>query len=124
MRADVFIPNEERSIAFEIQLSPQTLSRTLERQAKYLKDGIIGCWLFEKPFPKLTNKRPDIPIFYVEELENSNLMVNLGDRRKIDLPTFRENFISEKIQFKDVAITKLKMLLNYKNFRLNGQYCA
>ncbi|MBL7684272.1 MAG: hypothetical protein JNK00_13015 [Flavipsychrobacter sp.] len=104
-RADVFIPNNERPIAFEIQLSPQSLSKTLERQSKYIRDGILGCWLFEHPIPKLLKERPDLPVFYVEDNEGSDLMVNLGDRRKIDLRMFLENFISNSIQFKDVART-------------------
>jgi hypothetical protein len=105
-RADVFVPNSERPIAFEIQLSPQSLTRTLERQLKYIRDGIIGCWLFENPIPKLNEERPDLPVFYVEDSEDSNLLVNLGDRRKIDLRTFLKNFISNNIQFKPIAKTK------------------
>lgn len=73
-RADVFIPDSERPIAFEIQLSSQSLNRTLERQLKYIKDGITGCWLFENPIPKLTVERPDLPVFYVEDNEDSNLL--------------------------------------------------
>lgn len=105
-RADVFVPNSERPIAFEVQLSPQSLTRTLERQSKYIKDGIVGCWLFENPIPKLIKEQPDLPVFYVEDNEDSNLLVNLGDRRKIDLRTFLENFISNNIQFKTIAKTK------------------
>ncbi len=40
-RADVYTPNDGKPMAFEIQLSPQTLKRTLERQAKFARDGII-----------------------------------------------------------------------------------
>jgi len=58
-RADVFVPNNERAIAFEIQLSAQTLHKTLQRQSKYIRDGIVGCWLFENPIPKLIEERPD-----------------------------------------------------------------
>lgn len=105
-RADVFVPNSERPIAFEIQLSRQSLSRTLERQSKYIRDEILGCWLFENPIPKLIEERPDLPVFYVEDKEDSDLFVNLGDRRKINLRTFLENFISNNIQFKPVAKTK------------------
>lgn len=111
-RADVFIPNNHNRIAFEIQLSPQSLKKTLERQSKYIRDGIIGCWLFEKPVKKLTEERQDLPVFYVEEKEDSTLHVNLGERRKVDLHTFLENFISNNIQFKETAITKTKQLVN------------
>lgn len=105
-RADVFIQDNEKPIAFEIQLTPQSLSRTLERQSKYIRDGVLGCWLFENPIPKLIEERPDLPVFNVEDIEGSGLLVNLGDRRKVDLRTFLENFISNNIQFKTVAKTK------------------
>lgn len=104
-RADVFIPNSTRPIAFEIQLSPQSLTKTLERQAKYFRDNILGCWLFENPVPKLVKERPDLPVFYVEENEDCKLMVNLGERRKLDLQAFLENFISNNIQFRPIART-------------------
>jgi len=104
-RADVFIPSDTKAIAFEIQLSPQSLSRTLERQFKYIQDEILGCWLFEKPIPKLVEERPDLPVFYVEDNENSDLIVNLGTRRKINLQIFLENFISNNIQFRPLATT-------------------
>ncbi|MDG2433957.1 hypothetical protein [Flavobacterium sp.] len=42
-RADIFLPNNGKPITFQIQLSTQSLHRTIERQAKYIPDGIIGC---------------------------------------------------------------------------------
>lgn len=45
-RADVFIPNEQRPVAFEIQLSPQSLKKTLDRQTKYNRDGIVPFLFF------------------------------------------------------------------------------
>ena len=69
-RSDVFVPNNGNPIAFEIQLSPQSLLRTIERQSKYTGDGIIGCWLFENPVPKLNEERPDLPVFYWSFLIN------------------------------------------------------
>ncbi|HMV09322.1 MAG TPA: hypothetical protein PKL56_16980 [Cyclobacteriaceae bacterium] len=110
-RADVYVPNGNKPIAFEIQLSPQSLKKTLERQAKYTRDSVIGCWFFENPVSKLNEERPDLPLFYVEESTDSPLQVNLGDRRKIDLHTFLQNFITNNILFKSVAITKSKQLV-------------
>lgn len=49
-RADVFIPNDTRPIAFEIQLSPQSLSKTLQRQSKYIRDEILGCWFLKTQY--------------------------------------------------------------------------
>ncbi len=111
-RADVFVPNNGRPIAFEVQLSPQSLKKTLERQAKFERDGIIGCWLFENPVSKLNNERPDLPLFYVENDNYTSLLVNLGDRRKVELHMFLENFISNNIRFNSVAKTHTKQLVN------------
>ncbi|OJW31536.1 MAG: hypothetical protein BGO54_13825 [Sphingobacteriales bacterium 46-32] len=122
-RADVFVPNNDKPIAFEIQLSPQTLKRTLERQSKYIRDGIIGCWFFENPVSKLNEERPDLPLFYVEDTTGSNLQVNLGDRRKVDLHTFLKYFISNSIQFKPFAITKKKQIVNLVFYEMECWKC-
>ena len=78
-RADVYIPNLGSPIAIEIQISPQSLNRTLERQAKYIRDGVTGCWFFEKPVSKISKERPDLPLFCIEEASDSSLLVNLGE---------------------------------------------
>ncbi len=122
-RADVYIPNKQKLIAFEIQLSPQSLKKTLERQAKYIRDGIVGCWLFENPLPKLIEERPDLPVFYVEDVGDFNLFVNLGNRRKVDLQAFLENFISDYIQFKSVAKTKTTQLVNLVFYEMTCWKC-
>jgi len=123
-RADVFVPNDEKPIVFEIQLSAQSLSRTIERQSKYIRDGIIGCWLFENPIPKLTEERPDLPVFYVEDNEDSNLFVNLGDRRKIELHIFLENFISNNIRFKSITKTRTRQTVNLVFYEMECWKCG
>lgn len=122
-RADVYLPNIDKPIAFEIQLSPQSLRKTLERQSKYIRDGIIGCWLFENPIPKLIEERPDLPLFYIEDKTDSSLQVNLGSRRKVGLHTFLQNFISNNIQFKSIAITKVKQLVNLVFYEMKCWKC-
>jgi hypothetical protein len=64
-RADVLVTNKQSKVTFEVQISPQSLKKTLERQEKYIRDGIVGCWLFEKPLSKFSDERPDLPLFYV-----------------------------------------------------------
>ena len=122
-RADVYIPNNDKPIAFEIQLSPQSLKKTLERQSKYIRDGIIGCWFFENPVSKLNEERPDLPLFYVEDKVDSNLQVNLGNRRKVDLHTFLQNFISNNIQFKPIAITNTKQVVTLVFYEMECWKC-
>jgi len=122
-RADVYLPNNVRPIAFEVQLSPQTLKRTLDRQSKYIRDGVIGCWFFENPVSKLNEERPDLPLFYVEDNPDLKLQVNLGSRRKIDLHSFLENFISNNIQFRSVAVTKIKQLITLVFYEMECWKC-
>lgn len=64
-RADVFATNGKLTYAFEVQISPQSLKRTIQRQDKYIRDGVIGCWLFEKTPSKLWDERPDLPLFTI-----------------------------------------------------------
>lgn len=123
-RADVFIPNNGQPIAFEIQLSPQSLSKTLERQAKYNRDGIIGCWFFENPVSKLNEERPDLPLFYVEDGKDLELWVNLGDRRKIDLSEYLLSFISNNIQFRTVANTNSSQTVNINFYEMACWKCG
>lgn len=122
-RADVFVRDLEIPIAFEIQLSPQSLAKTLQRQSKYLRDGITACWLFENPVPKLVNERPDLPVFYVEEAADSSLHVNLGTRRKLPLASFLENFISGRIQFKKEIQTRIKQSVDLVFYEMDCWKC-
>lgn len=107
-RADVFIPASELNgaIAIEIQSSPQSLAKTIERQSKYLRDDIFGCWLFEKPIKKLREEIKTLPLFYIEEIDNSSFQINLGDRRKLHLTEFIKSLSSEKIRFQTLAQAK------------------
>jgi len=122
-RADVLVRDLETPIAFEIQLSPQSLSKTLQRQSKYIRDGVTACWLFENPVPKLINERPDLPVFYVEEAADSSLHVNLGKRRKLPIGSFLENFISGRIQFKDGIQTSSKQSVNLVFYEMQCWKC-
>lgn len=121
-RADVFIPDDQRPIAFEVQLSPQSLKKTLDRQTKYNRDGITGCWLFEKPVPKLY-ERQSLPLFYVEEDASFKLQVNLYDRRKVHLADFLDNFVSNNIQFKSIAKTKIKQTVRLVFYKFKCWKC-
>ncbi|WNM18044.1 competence protein CoiA family protein [Flavobacterium capsici] len=123
-RADVYLPNNGNPIAFEVQLSTQSLKRTLERQSKYISEGVVACWLFENPVSKLTEERPDLPIFNVFEFEDSNFMVNLLDRRIVDLQTFVKSFISNDIQFKSILKTDSRQLVELVFYEMDCWKCG
>jgi hypothetical protein len=102
-RADVFAVKNSKKVAFEIQISSQSLKKTLERQEKYIRDGVIGCWLFEKPLPKLSDERPDLPLFYVMEQTDKSFSVSLSGRKELPLHNFLEQFLDGNIKFCEVA---------------------
>ncbi len=97
-RADVFVSTQTQNYAFEIQLSPQTLKKTQERQAKYIRDGIIGCWLFEKEPAKQIKELENLPIFKIKQKDN-DLFVSLKDRKTLPLDVFIHDFLFDKIKF-------------------------
>jgi hypothetical protein len=104
-RADVYVAGDSKKFALEIQMSPQSLKRTLERQEKYARDGIIGCWLFETAPSKLSDERPDLPIFYVKEQEDESFSVSLSGRKELLLRDFLQNFLIGNMRFCGVART-------------------
>jgi hypothetical protein len=104
-RADVLAAKNSARFAFEIQISPQSLKRTLERQAQYTRDGITGCWLFEKPPSRLSDERPDLPLFCVTKQTDTSFSVSLSGRKELPLHDFLESFLSGSIKFCKTART-------------------
>jgi len=105
-RADVLVPTESMPIAFEVQTSAQTLRKTVERQERYLRHGVSGCWLFLKSVKDLNDERPDLPVFYVSEGQDGEFSVSLGDRRTVNLHQFVAEYVRGRIRFCYDAVSK------------------
>lgn len=99
-RADVLVLANNRMYAFEIQTSTQTLKRTLERQDKYKRDVVVGCWLFEKE-PKQSEELEQLPLFKLNN-NNDQLTVSLKDRKELPLDMFLRDFLQDKIRFSTI----------------------
>ncbi len=97
-RADVFTSTDKGKYAFEVQLSPQSLRKTQERQAKYIRDGVIGCWLFEKEPARQKIELEALPIFKLN-ISDNKILVSLKKRKTLPLDVFIEDFLSGKIKF-------------------------
>jgi len=123
-RADVFAVKSDDKFAFEIQISAQSLKRTLERQAKYTRDGIRCCWLFETPQSKLSSERPDLPLFYVTKLPDSSFIVSLSGRRELPLREFVGAFLQGSIRFSNIARTQPKQLVRLVFFEMKCWKCG
>ncbi len=95
-RADVLVLANGKKYAFEVQISRQNLKKTQERQSKYLRDNIVGCWLFEKE-PIQKDELENLPLFRIRD--DKKLTVSLKDRKDLPLETFISDFLSDKIKF-------------------------
>ena len=96
--ADVMSFANGKKYAFEVQVSPQSLKRTEERQQKYLLDNAIACWLFEKEPARQREELEHLPIFRIIEQANG-LNVSLKGRKTLPLDVFVKDFIGGKIKF-------------------------
>ncbi|WP_392476290.1 competence protein CoiA [Nostoc sp. C110] len=101
-RADVLATKPGKQgliqIAFEVQWSPQTLEVTQDRQAKYKRDGIRGCWFFQRP-PE-SDVSHDLPIFKLS-LDSDNSLVVQTKNKSTPLSQFVEDLLSRRIRFCD-----------------------
>lgn len=122
-RADVMVEKDHQRYAFEIQMSPQTLNRTIERQEKYMRDGVIGCWLFETIPAKLSEERPDLPLFQVFQ-EEGEFKVSLSGRKVLPLEIFVEDFLKGKIQFRSHVLTNKIQHLNIQFYEMPCWDCG
>lgn len=97
-RADVFVDNKGVKYAFEVQIAQQSLKKTIERQDKYLRDGIIGCWLFERERKRKVEELETLPLFQVIE-DNGQFLISLKGRKTLPLDVFINDFLNGQIKF-------------------------
>lgn len=95
-RADVLVFANGIKYAFEVQITKQSIEKTLERQKKYLRDNIIGCWIFEKE-PRQQCELENLPLFRITN--DDELSVSLKDRKTLPLEVFITDFIGGRIKF-------------------------
>jgi hypothetical protein len=123
-RADVLVTTKFLPVAFEVQTSPQTLRKTVERQERYLRHGVSGCWLFLKPVKDLNDERPDLPLFYVSEDQVGAFSVSLGDRRNVSLRQFITEYIQGRIRFCHDAISKREQNIQIVFYKFKCWKCG
>ncbi len=97
-RADVFVNVGDTKYAFEVQIAQQTHLRTLERQEKYKKENIIGCWLFEREPAGRNQEMEDPPLFKVIN-NDGQVYVSLKDRKTLPLNDFVKDYLQDAIKF-------------------------
>jgi hypothetical protein len=107
-RADVLAPTSGIPVAYEVQLSPQGLTKTIARQERFWSSGVAGCWLFLEgtKLRNLNEERPDLPLFFVRETGSGEFAVSLGDRRVLSLDVFAAEYARGRIRFCNDAVSK------------------
>lgn len=105
-RADVLAVRGQIRIAFEVQLSAQSLEETCFRQNRYKKSDIRGCWLFRKPPPGAGMPSVDLPMFALHKSEQGkHSHVSLG-QEPVPVRTFISALLSRRIRFRRVLKVK------------------
>lgn len=122
-RADVVVITNSGKIAFEVQITNQSLNRTLERQKKYIRDGVLGCWLFEKAPKKMLEERPDLPLFPII-MEKDEIYISLNGRKNLLLDVFIEEFIQKRIRFCSTAVTSPKQNIHLVFYTMKCWKCG
>ena len=98
-RADVYVEANGQKYAFEVQVTPQSLRKTYERQAKYIRDGITCCWLFERESRNMKEEFEELPLFKFVQTPNGGFEVSLKGRKTLLLMDFVRDFINNRIRF-------------------------
>lgn len=99
-RTDLYVEANNKKYAFEVQMSPQSLKKTIERQDKLLKDNVFGCWLFEKEPARQNKELENLPVFKIID-NKGDISISLKGRKELPLQTFISDFVNEKIQFRN-----------------------
>jgi competence CoiA-like predicted nuclease len=123
-KADVLVATESLPIAFEVQTSPHTLKRTIERQERYLRHQVAGCWLFLRPVKGLNDERPDLPLFYVSEDEQGEFLVSLGGRRDVKLRQFIAEYLQGKVRFCPDAVSSREQGIQLAFYEMRCWKCG
>jgi hypothetical protein len=97
---------------------------TVERQERYLRHGVSGCWLFLKPVAKLNSERPDLPLFYVTEDQDGVFHVSLGGRRNVNIRQFVAEYLQGKIRFCRDAVSNREQNVHLVFYELQCRKCG
>ena len=127
-RADVFAYNGKNRLAFEVQLSKQTYEETIERQNKYTRDKVRGCWFFKKILKTadyesnfiLNNK--EIPLFELD-LDSNEFRVKFYNRKFV-VGDFVKHLLSKHIKFCSVLRSTLNPKVDLSFFPMSCWRCG
>jgi len=132
-RADVLATHGKVRVAFEVQWSPQNLSETIERQRRYERDHVRGCWFFRKPPRNLTrdlaiagpelDARQDLPLFPLLVDDDGTTSIDLYSRN-VPLNEFVAALLKRQVRFCKDAATRPEQHVRVIFFEMKCAGCG
>lgn len=137
-RADVLAERGSVRLAFEVQWSALTLETCEMRQARYLRDGVRGCWFFRHPPPQLVRRnsphqeygippplkaREDLPLFHLWINADYTFKVSLNGAL-YPLDTFMTALLKGEVRYAVQATARQTQELRYALIIIACPHCA
>lgn len=100
-RADVLAKKDGKTVAVEIQWSPQTLEETYRRQSRYARSGVRGLWLLHKSQSVVSSELP-MAVVATGSDQNSYsafLPISHGLSQKLSLEYLLRAAFSDRLRF-------------------------
>lgn len=122
-RADVLAIQDKKRIAFEIQISRQTYDETTERQEKFIKSNVRGCWFFKKlPKELMLKKNEEIPAFEIIPNKNLNTKV-IYNHKDFKLSDFVKYLLNKRVRFIYYLKNRTRQIIPVSFFRATCYNC-
>ena len=98
--ADAFARKDGRTVAVEIQWSPQTHEETRRRQRRYAESDVRCLWLMHEARPLRFNDVA-IPVAYIDcdEKNDNDYWISLGDGSTMDATSFLDAVFGGRFKF-------------------------
>lgn len=105
-QADVLAQKGDKRIAFEVQLSKQTLEETESRQERYRNSGVRGCWFFKR-MPNGLPPSKHLPAFEIfKEKDQAYIFYSVIGNRKMSVKYLTESLLKGKFKYcENLSIT-------------------
>jgi hypothetical protein len=125
----VLAKDGSRRVAFEVQWTRQSLTEMLERQERYRRSGVRGCWLVRQAPDELIRSglsdleaRQDLPLFELT-WDGEGFAVQLNGRQ-YPLGHFVEALLGGKIAFRQRATAMQRSSIAVALYRCRCWRCA
>ena len=106
--ADVLAIKDDKSVAFEVQLSRQSLKDTMDRHQKFVDDDVTDVWLFKNLPATYQPRQHDVNIYNIWREDKEFFVSNSMDKRTL------EEFVKYFLRYKTDS-KKFSTRYNYED---------